>query len=325
MSSVAQSNRSSDRAGASTTTFEFQHRVFSVSDAVFRLDRTNNQVALHMTIGGMAASMQIGSILKGFDIGPGSPDTQMLKMVEKGLRFVREIRPGDNVPNEVLDGTASWKVEPHHEQIARSRLLVQLVSWMGGGESAMMDASEVLSMIEEPSMKEKINAAFEEAAAKLGLTGDGKQQVTDMIEQMSREMSYIEALREKVGVYFGIERKMKLLAHLYRADRTIGESIHRIQILMQGPLGQMRQIFSMVDAQTSEILSALRKLTVTIDFVRSSRDKLRDSVLLWDEIGELWNELEAERGEDAERLITKTYRFAATNFPLAQRWTTPAS
>ncbi len=325
MSSAAQSSKPGDRAGASNTTFEFQHRVFSVSDAVFRLDRTNNQVALHMSISGVAASMAIGSILKGFGIEPGSPDAQMLKMVEKGLRFVREIRPGDNVPNEVLDGSASWKVEPHHEQVARSRLLVQLVAWMAGGEAAMMDPSELLSAMEDPSMKEKINTAFEEAATKLGLGPGGKQKVTDMIDQLTREMTYIEALREKIGNYFSIERKLKMLAHAYRADRTIGESIQRIQILMTTPFNQMRQSFSMVDAQTSEIISALKKLTVTIDFVRATRDKLRDTVLLWDEIGDLWAELEPDRGEEAERLIGRTYRFAATNFPLAQRWTTPAS
>lgn len=323
MSSAPQSTRA-DKAGSSTTTFEFQHRVFTMADAVFRLDRTNNQVALHMTIGGVAASMAIGSIQKGFDIEPGSPDAQMLKMVEKGLRFVREIRPGDDVPNEVLDGSASWKVEPHHEQVARSRLLVQLVAWMGGGETAMNDPAEFLSAMEDPAMKEKITAAFEEAAVKLGFGPEGKQKVTDMIDQLTREMSYIEALREKVGAYFVIERKLKMLAHAYKADRTIGESLQRIQILMTGPFTQMRQSFSMVDAQTSEIISALKKLTVIIDFVRSTRDKIRDTVLLWDEIGNLWADLETERGEEAERAIAKTYRFAATNFPLMQRWTTPA-
>ena len=56
----------------------------------------------------------------------------LLDVVEKGLRFVHEIRPGDSIPSELLDGTASWRVEERHRRRARGRLMAQLIAWTAG-------------------------------------------------------------------------------------------------------------------------------------------------------------------------------------------------
>ncbi len=94
------------------THFGFEHKVFDVHGAVFKMDRSNGSVALHLTLGGVNASIDMHQLAKTFNISSDTADGNMLKMVEKGLRFVREIRPGDSIPNELLDGSASWAIEP---------------------------------------------------------------------------------------------------------------------------------------------------------------------------------------------------------------------
>lgn len=315
-----QKPRDRSASAIDTTRFDFQHKVFSVADAHFRLDRVRNQVEFRLSLGGMAASVPLASLCDTFGIAADSGDAKLLRMVEKGLKYVKEIRPGDSIPNEVLDGSASWKIDAQHHDIARSRLIVQLVAWMTGSQTGLADASEALIMIEQPEVKSKINGAFEEAAVKLGLGKDGKQKIADMIDQLAREMAYIEALREKIGGFLGIEKKLKMMAHNFRGDRNIAESIMRVQTLIGPPLNALRQRFTMVDGQTTEIIAALRKLASTIEFVRNTRDHLREAVLLWEEAAESWTDASLDRGEQSEQLIAKTYRFAATNFAVGQRW-----
>ncbi len=317
----ARSKDRSSRGGVASTHFNFQHKVFSVPEALFVLDRARGQVVFRISLGGMAASIPLPSLAQTFGIAPDSDDAKLLRMVEKGLKYVREVRPGDCIPNEVLDGSASWTIDPQHNEIARSRLLVQLVSWMTGGESTMSDASEALVMIEQPEIKGKINDAFEEAAQKLGFGKEGKQKIIDMIDQLSREMAYIEALREKIGGFLGIEKKLKMLAYAFRGDRSIAESVSRISALIAPPFAALRQQFDLVDGQTTEIISALKKIGSTIEYVRTTRDRLRETVLLWEEISQAWVDASLERGEQSEQLIAQTYRFVATNFSAGQRWT----
>lgn len=316
-----QKSRERSSTAIATTRFDFQNKVFSVPDARFRLDRVRGQVEFQLSLGGMAASVALSSLCQTFGIAPDSDDAKLLRLVEKGLKYVKEIRPGDSIPNEVLDGSASWKIDSQHHDIARSRLIVQLVAWLTGSQTGLADASEALILIEQPEIKEKINTAFEEAAVKLGFGKEGKQKITDMIDQLAREMAYIEALREKVGGYLGIEKKLKMMAYNFRGDRSIAESIMRIQTLTGPPLSALRQRFTMVDGQTTEIIAALKKLTLTIEFVRTTRDHLREAVLLWEDMAEAWSDASLERGEQSEQLIGKTYRFAATHFAVGQRWT----
>ena len=316
----AQKSRDRSPSAIGATRFDFVHKVFSVPDAQFRLDRARGQVEFRLSLGGMQASVALSSLCQTFDIAADSSDAKLLRLVEKGLKYVKEIRPGDSIPNEVLDGTASWKIDSQHHDIARSRLIVQLVAWLTGSQTGLADASEALVLIEQPEIKEKINTAFEEAAVKLGFGKDGKQKITDMIDQLSREMAYIEALREKVGSFLGIEKKLKMLAYNFRGDRNVMESIIRIQTLVGPPLNSLRQRFTMVDGQTTEIISALKKLAFTVEFVRTTRDHLREAVLLWEDITVAWLDASLERGEQSEQLIAQTYRFAATNFAVGQRW-----
>jgi hypothetical protein len=302
------------------THFALHHKVFEVPGAVFKMDRINRTVALHMQLGGVAASIEINQIIKTFGIEPDSEDGRMLKTIEKSLTFVREIRPGDSIPNELLDGTASWAIEPRHLEKARSKLLVQLVSWMTEGNSAIDNSVDVLKLINTPEVKEKINDAFGAAARHLGLKEVDKELVIAMIGQLANELAYIEALRDKLVGYLVIKKKLKELSAVYRTDRRVGETIDRTSTLITQPFTKLREQFQLVDAQTAEVLSSLRRLAATVQFLRGVRDSMREFVLLWHDLDALWIDLRVERGPTAEALVTRTYRFAATYYSMTHRW-----
>jgi hypothetical protein len=303
------------------THFTFQHKVFEVPGAVFKLDRAANTVSLHLMLGGIAASLDIGQIRKTFTIDPTSDDGKMLVMVEKGLRFVREIRPGDSIPNEILDGTASWTIEPKHYERARSKVLVQLVRWMTEGNSAIDPSVDVLKLIDTPEVKNKIADAFGAAARQLGMKEMDKEMITAMIAHLSNELAYIEALRDKVAGYLIIRRKLKELTAVYRTDRRVAETIERVSHLVAQPFNKLREQFQLVDAQTAEVLSSLRQLAATVQFLRGVRDDLREFVLLWDDLDVAWMDMQVARNPVCEAVISRTYRFAATHYSVTQRWT----
>jgi hypothetical protein len=304
------------------THFAFQHKVFDVPEAVFKLDRTNSSVALHLQLGGVAASIDLRQIKRTFSIEPGSSDGLMLDMVEKGLRFVREIRPGDSIPNELLDGTAAWTIEPKHYERARSKVIVQLVKWMTEGESAIDSSVDVLKLIESPEVKSKISDAFKAAAKQLGTDGKemDKELITAMIGHLSNELAFIEALRDKVAGYFLIKRKLKDFMAVYRNDRRIIETVERVNLLVNQPFGKLREQFQLVDAQTAEVMSSLRQLTATVKFLRGVRDDLREFVLLWGDLDLAWIDLRVARSPTCEAALMRTYRFAATHYSVTQRW-----
>lgn len=317
-------NEASTKATGSTT-FEFEHRVFQSPGAVFRKDRSNGSVALHLMLGGVAASIDMNQLTKTFLIGKDTPDGRTLRLVEKGLSFVREIRPGDSIPNELLDGRASWTIERRHYDRARSKIIVQLVKWMTEGNSAIDAGVDVLKLIETPEVKSRITDAFGAAARQLGIKEVDTAMVPTMIGHLTGELAQIEALREKIAGYAIIRRKLKALATVYRNDARISDTIDRISLLITQPFNALRRQFQLIEAQTAEIMSSLRQLTATVQFLRGVRDELREFVLLWDDLDAAWLELEVQRSDRTDALIARTYRFAATHYSLTQNWTLNAT
>ncbi len=306
--------------GAESTTFAFQHRVFQAPGAVFRKDRSSGTVSLHLSLGGIVASVTLPQLSRTFSVGSDTPDGRMLALAERALSFVAEIRPGDSIPNELIDGTASWSVERRHCDRARGRILVQLVQWVTDGNSTIAAGTDVLELIETPVIKSRIMEAFRSAARQLGIAETDTATLPGMISQLAAELAQIEALREKIAGYLVIARKLKELAALYRGEVRLSDTIERVSALIQQPLAAVRRQFQLVEAQTAEIMSSLRQLSATVEFLRQVRDELREFVLLWSDLDEAWHGLRVERSELADALIARTYRFAATHYLLTQSW-----
>jgi len=308
------------RSAQKPTHFAFEHQVFTVKDAVFTLSPSTGDACYNVPLGDMRASLSLETVLSSFNIGKNSTDAQLLQIVKNSLKFVKEIRPGDSIPSEILDGTASWKVEPHHRDIARARISVQLTSWMTGKHLDSIDSAELETIAANPETKRKVQEALDVMAEKLGLAGESKKDVVNRFEELAREMAYIEALRERFGKIQRLYANMGALSTLYRRERSIMEEVVRIRALMKKPVDSISEMFEQLDANTGEIMNTMRKFAAQIRYIRGMRDDFHQRFMRWDELIAKWEGLPLEPSPALDRLIRQTYQFVARHFPLVNDW-----
>ncbi len=308
------------RNASRPTHFAFEHAVFSVKEAWFGLSPTTGEPVYNVPLGDVRASLPLNTVVGSFNISKTSTDAQLLDIVRNSLKFVKEIRPGDSIPSEILDGTASWKVEPHHRDIARGRISLQLLSWMTGKHAEKFDAAELETLASNPDTKKKVQEALDVMAEKLGLSGENRKDVVNRFEDLAREMAYIEALRERFGKIQRVAANFGALANIYKRERSILEEIIRIRVLMKKPVEQIAETFEQIDANTGEILNTMKKFAATIRYVREMRDNLHQSFMRWDDLVEQWSGVTIEAGATVDRLIRLTYQFVARHFPQGNDW-----
>ena len=140
-------------AGPRNTHFDFQARVFQAPGAHFELKGQPKKPMVAVGMGAGRGYVSLKDLRRTFFIAPGSHDDRLIDRAEAGLHFVPDIRPGDEIPNEILDGTASWTVARKHKQIARDRLQVQLLSWMSGKPIIYADQEDLKKIIADESNK----------------------------------------------------------------------------------------------------------------------------------------------------------------------------
>jgi hypothetical protein len=294
--------------------------VFSVPESYFTIADDTQEPTFYVPLGDVQAALTLPALKSGFDLGPDSNDARLLSFVEKGLGYVRRIHPGDSIPQEILDGTASWAVEERHRMLAESRLMVQLATWLAGKEAEVNDLTDLLKMASDPNIRGRVQEAVSEIAERLGIGRDRKGEVLDRVARLGRELSYVEALRDRFSSVRMIVMKLGQLADLYAADRGVGEEIGRILVLMRKPVGETDTLFAQVDAQTGEILSVLRKFDAQVKFIREARDDLHRRFMLWDDLIARWQDLTVAASPAAETLLRDTYRFMARHFPQSSDW-----
>lgn len=308
------------RTAQRPTHFAFEHQVFAVKDAWFGLSPSTGEPCYHVPLGDVQASLPLDTVASSFNIGKNSTDAQLLAIIKDSLKFVKEIRPGDSIPSEILDGTASWKVEPHHSDIARARISVQLTSWMTGKHLENIDAAELEMIAANPETKRKVQEALDMMAEKLGLAGDARKDVVNRFDELAREMSFIEALRERFGKIQRLYANFGLLAGIYKRERTALEEIMRIRVLMKKPVDDIAAIFEQIDVNTGEIMNTMRKFAAQVRYVRSMRDDLHERFMRWDDLITRWDGIAIEPGPAVDRLIRVSYQFVARHFPQANDW-----
>ncbi|MDR3517934.1 MAG: hypothetical protein P4M00_19195 [Azospirillaceae bacterium] len=318
---------SSKVSSGQSTLFAFEHRVFTLKGCYFAPVAESRDAAFHLPLGdGLKGAIALPTLASEFSIEPDSHDGQLLSIIEKSLKFVKEIRPGDSIPREILDGTASWAVKDHHRQIARARLSLQLVSWLTGNETQLLDVAQLAQIAEDAGTRQRVNDATGQIAERLGIGRERREEVLEMIDNLVRELAYIEALRERYGAVQSLSEKLKALARTYRRDSTFRDEIFRMQVLIKAPLSTFDTIFGQVDAQTGEILSVIRNIVAQIKFIRECRDDLHIALMLWDEVIDEWATAStSETNPEVELLLKKTYRFLARNFSVMVKWKSSVS
>ncbi len=307
------------KTAAAPRRFEFAHKVFAAPKAVFVRDDTTQEPVFSVDLGDLRASMSIEAVCAYFKIAPDSADGKLLEEIPNALKYVPAIHPGDAIPSELIDGTASWKVDKTHLETAHGRIAAGLLAWMGQGTKAE-SALEFAAMATDPAVKSKVQEAFSKLAQRMGLPEDRKGEVVDSVERLASELSYIEALREKVGQMRRLIDLFRRLQAGYRRERGIADSLARIVQLLDKPVRRYEQRIDEVDAQTGETANTILNLGRQIIYVRQARDWLHGETMRWDDILAAWAGETIERNPAQQRKVGATYRFAARYFPVDEAW-----
>ncbi len=304
-----------------STRFAFEHKVFSVEGCYFAANSKGEKPKFLMPMGEEMASIALGSLRQEFGIAEDSSDGRLLDIVAKSLKYVQEIRPNDSIPQELLDGSASWSVEERHRAAAHARIKIQLATLLTGREDQVIQLDQIEQLVDDPEIKRRVQEAFSLVAKKLGHAPDKKQEIVNKIEQLGHELSFIEGLRERFTAITDIPPKIDNLGKFYGNQTTTWEELNRVKVLLREAISDIEIVFDIVDAQTCEIMTVLRSFDIHIDYIREARDDLHRRFMDWDDVIEPWqSETGAERSDEVEQLIKQTYQRLAQKFPQTQEW-----
>jgi hypothetical protein len=297
------------------------HWFFHKMDEIhFQLSGADKEPTLVGRYAKNEVSLAIKGIIKEFKIEPDSADGQMLDKISKGLKYVKALRIGDPLPKEILTREASWELSKRHTEIAYQRVSLQLVNWMTGGDTMITDPDELLQLAGDPAIKKQINSAFGEAAEKLGYGRDQKEEVVKHVEELAKELAYIEALRDRYRRIKIMETKIQELRRIYGREKSVLEVADQVARLGERAVKEFDILFQQVDAQTGEILSVLKNLSTQIPYIRDVRDDLHIRLMAWDDLLDRWTEAELKANKDNPKLLRDTYKFLAPRFMLVKEW-----
>lgn len=300
---------------------ELEHPFFSaVEGASFVQSETSGKPVMRLPLDGSIAELSFGGIQKELGLDESSSDLNMLLVIEKALNFVPGIKIGDAVPSELHSGEASWEISDKHRAIAQARLSMQLVSWLSGDEAVLHDSSQLEMIAEDPAMKEKINEAFGEAAVKLGIDRENREEVVDLVNGLGEELAYIEALQDQFTLISVVEQRLAELKNIYRSERSVMDELAQVIKLCEVPMQQYREGFAELDAQTGEVIAVLKNMAAQVKFIRTFRDDLHQRFWAWKPLVEKWTQCPARRSRECEGLITETYQFLAQRFLPQSEW-----
>ena len=299
----------------------FDHWFFAkMEDIFFQLSNGEKEPTLVAKYSKNDVVLTLKGITKEFDIDPKSSDGWMLEQIAKGLKYVKGLRLGDPLPKEILTREASWSLSKRHQEIAYQRVSLQLVNWMSGGDNMITDPDELLQLAEDPAIKKQISTAFGEAAEKLGYGRDEKEKVVQHVEELAKELAYIEALRDRFRRIKIMDDKIQGLRRLYGREKSVLEIADQVARLGERAVKEFEQLFLEVDAQTGEILAVLKNLSTQIPYIRDKRDDLHIRLMAWDDILDRWQQTEVKASQQNLTLIRDTYKFLAPRFMVVKEW-----
>jgi len=313
------------RAGGSNdaalpTVVEFEHPFFKkMEHGRFHLHRSTGEPVMNVMIASNEVLLPFPGLKLEFKLG--KPDCAMLDLLGEGLKYVNGLQIGDSLPKEILTGEATWEPSPRHLMIAHQRVSMQLVNWLLGSDELVTDPEALIQLADDPANKRKVNEAFGEAAERLGIGRENREQMVGYVEKLSRELSYIECLRDKFGGIREVQQKVHGLRQVYKREASICQTIDQIIKLIEIAVKDFSRRFLELDAQTGEIISVLKNLENVVLYIRSGRDDLHVRLMAWEEIIKEWKHIPVAVSYQIGNILGRVYQFLAPRFMKVDEWT----
>lgn len=300
---------------------ELKHAFFKPFDNPhFRMAGVDDETAVFVgELGEQEVVLSLKGIKRELKFADDSPEAHMLDVIGEALNYVVMVRPGDAVPSELLSGDASWEPTDKDIEAARRRVNIQLLTWISGEEQTDGSNRKILDMLENEETEERINDAFEEAAKQLGLSR--REEVTDSVEKLAKELAYIEALRSMFATIVKLERKLQAFRVQFKNQNSTVTEIDQILRLMRVPIKAWKGEFEMADAQTGEIIMVLKNIDMQISFIRETRDDLHRRFMAWSGILKTWEKVEpGTEPYGFSEMLRELNRFLAPRYMSIQEW-----
>ncbi len=288
--------------------------MFQAPGACFMIKGREKQPMFVVEMGGGQGIISLKDLRRTFFIEAGSHDDKLIDRAAAGLHYVPDIRPGDEIPNEILDGSASWTVARRHKQIARDKIQVQLLSWMSGAPVSYASQEDLKKILASEESKRGLKDAFSRAAVALGFQASESEKVLDRVETLARELCYIEALRERAQDVSKIQINLETLTKVYSADLRVSADISRMKILIVKGINELRDILDNIDAESADVMGALMSIEYIIKAVRKARDDLHHILMEWDPAMARWQNLNMVKSQEIDKAMSITYQFLAQRF-----------
>jgi hypothetical protein len=315
-------------ADEDATVCALAHPIFHVLAPVsFRRSTQDGAPVMIIPMGEREASVPLRALQREFGIEDDSADGRMLGLIAESLDFVAGLQPGDRLPAEVLTGQASWEPKPQHRALAAAKLRLRLLVWVDPealGDSPLGsddEAARIRRLDEDPRLRPLVAAAFSRAAEALGLAAPAE--VVRLVEKLADELGYIEALRDMLLRRMrAMSGRLGQLAHGSRgADAHRMEPMNQVIRLTGLAQAQISGRFDEIDAQTGEVLAALRNAGSQQSFIRSNRDFLYRCLRGWEPVLKEWEHAGTSLDDWTWHLIGRTYQFLAPRYMPVTEWT----
>lgn len=306
-----------DKPQETNTHFTFKHRIFSLPECRFARNGADKMPCFYIPMGEQVAAIELAKLQQEFNIPGDSLDALLLKKVEKGLNHVKEIRPYDSIPREILDGSASWTVEERHHAMALARFNQELLFWITGFREEFPPLTDMQQTQASAEGLAQLQEAHTRLAQQLHIKPD---LVRSRIHEIVREMAYIEALRERSHKIGEISQKLAAFSTALKKEPGIVSEMLRMQDLIRRASKLMNEKLTTNEQAFKEIVKTLHTHRQVIETIRATRDWLHVELKKWDDYFILWDGLKLERNEEAEKVFRKFYRFLAENYIEQQSW-----
>lgn len=304
-------------------TVQFQHPYFQTNaNGFFHLDPADHRPVYVVNLGDQNAIVSLPSIRQELLLGDNGEDTAMLDAVGEALKFVDEIHMGDTLPDEIVNGEASWEPESRHRKVADRRVVAAMVKWSEGWDGPISELDDLQKFTDEHVDQEKIAQALHRLHKTVDGEGQGLLRIQPVLKKLATELSYIEAQRETI---VRIRRIGKILEHIRRiGGGQAGDSQEVVGVLRSfKPMIEMfNKELASVDDKVAEFLSAVSEHETLFEHMRQVRNELRYQLKAWDEYLPEWDTVNRKNVDafDVASKIGDLYRFLAPQFAPIDEW-----
>lgn len=287
------------------------------------MDLADRKPVYVINLGDQGGIVSLQSIRQELRLGDYGADEAMLDAVSGALKFVDEIRVGDSLPSEIVNGEASWEPEARHRTIADRRVVASMVKWSEGWDGPISELNDLQRFTTEQVNQEKIALALKRLNENVDGEGQGLLRIQPVLKRLAKELSYIEAQRDTIE---RVRRIGRILEHIRRVGGGQASDTHEVTGVLRSfkPMMAMfdKQLAS-VDDQVAEFLAAVSAHETLFVHMQQVRNELRYQLKVWDEYLPDWDNV-SRKNIDAFDVSTKIgdlYRFLAPLYAPIDEWT----